>query len=119
MALIEIKELHLHVDVKSMGGDDAKKIFNELIKIQNQMAKTKEELKAEFQAGFTEIQESIADVAADIDRLVENTNPAGGLTEAEVEEQLIQLRTLSTSLKEVANKVQNPPTEPPVEPPVA
>jgi hypothetical protein len=112
MALIEIKELHLHVDIKSMNGDDAKKILNEIIKLENIMAKTKEELKAEFQAGFTEIKDSIANVAADIDRLVENTNPTGGLTEAEVEEQLTELRAISTSLKAVADKTPETPAEP-------
>lgn len=75
------------------------------------MAKTKEELKQEFATGFSEIGDAIADVAGDLDTLISNTVPQGGLTEAEVEEQLTQLRTFRDSLKQVANKF---PTLPPV-----
>lgn len=112
MALIEVKELHLHVTVHEISTDTARKIFRQFDKILTEMAKTKEEIKAEFQAGFTEIRSSIANVAADIDRLVENTNPSGGLTEAEVEEQLAELRSISADLKTVADKQPEPPVEP-------
>lgn len=81
-----------------------------IIKQLTKMAKTAEELKQEFTAVTTEIKDSIANVAADIDRLIEGTNPAGGLTEAEVEEQLSDLRDISSALKTAADKVLEPPT---------
>jgi len=112
MALIEIKELHLHVDLHGVD-KKADKIIVELLKLQNQMAKTKEELKAEFAAGFADIGAAISDVASDLDTLIAGTVPQGGLTEEEVEEQLTQLRAFRDSLQQVANKFPvQPPTEP-------
>lgn len=108
---IVIKDLHLNVHMHGMDDVSVEKILTQINKLSIQMAKTKEELKAEFAAGFTEISDSIANVAADIDRLVENTNPTGGLTEEEVEEQLSQLRGISTALKSVADKTPEPPVE--------
>ena len=105
MALIEIKELHLHVDIKS--ADD---IIEEIKKLKNFMAKTSDELKAEFAAGFADIGAAIADVANDLDVLIAGTVPQGGLTEEEVEEQLTQLRAFRDSLQQVAAKFPAPPT---------
>ena len=111
MALIEIKELHLHIDLHGVD-KKADKIIIELLKIQNQMAKTKEELKAEFSVMFTEIKDSIANVAADIDRLADSVDPVGGLTEAEAEELLAELRGISATAKATADKTPEEPTEP-------
>lgn len=105
MALFEvvIKELHLHIDLTSVD-KKADKILSEILNLQDQMAKTKEELKAEFEAGFADIGAAISDVAGDLDTLIAGTQPQGGLTEEEVEEQLAKLRTFRDSLHSVANK---------------
>ena len=103
MALIEVKELHLHIDFTGLD-QKANKIFSQLLKLEEIMAKTSEELKAEFAAGFADIGAAISDVASDLDTLIAGTVPQGGLTEAEVEEQLTQLRGFRDSLQQVANK---------------
>lgn len=108
MALIEVKELHLHIDFTGLD-HKANKILTQLFNLQNQMAKTKEELKAEFAAGFGELKSSLANIAADIDRLIAGTEPQGGLTEAEVEEQLTELRDVSAALKAASEKVPEQP----------
>lgn len=103
MALFDI---HIHV---SANLEETNKKIDFLTQTLIQMAKTAEELKQEFLTVTTEIKDSIANVAADIDRLIDGTNPAGGLTEAEVEEQLSELRDISSALKTAADKVIEPP----------
>ena len=90
-------------------------IQNEFTKLRIFMVKTSEELKAEFAALFTDIKDSIANVAADIDRLADSVDPAGGLTEAEAEELLSELRGISATAKATADKTPEEPIEPPTE----
>ena len=106
MALIEI---HIHGELDNEKLD---KIISKIFKIEIEMAKTKDELKAEFASGFGELKTSLANIAADIDRLIAGTEPQGGLTEAEVEEQLTELRSVSAALKLASEKVPEPPVEP-------
>lgn len=108
MALIEIKELHLHIDFTGLD-QKANKILSQLLKLETIMAKTKEELKAEFAAGFGDLRSSLENISADIDRLIAGTTPQGGLSEEEVEEQLASLRDISSALKTASEKVPEQP----------
>lgn len=99
-------QLDVNININPIQQGEIIKLLN---KLSIQMAKTKEELKAEFATGFGELKSSLANIAADIDRLIAGTEPQGGLTEEEVEEQLTELRSVSAALKLASEKVPEPP----------
>jgi uncharacterized lipoprotein YehR (DUF1307 family) len=103
-ALIEIKELHIHVDLQQTT-QVANRILSEVLKIKSIMATTKEELTALL----TEIGSAIDNVAGDIDRLAEQAT--GGITPADADAFKTQLTDLRDKLRTVADKTPEPETE--------
>lgn len=78
------------------------------------MAKTKQEFK-DLKA---DLQGSLSNLAADIDRLVAQ-GQRSDLTEAEEEEVFADFSEIATALRTLSGVVpEQPPVEPPVEPPV-
>jgi len=110
-ALIEIKELHLHVNLQEVS-KDAKEILKNVQLILNNMA-----TKQQIQQVIDEITASAANISADLDRIADQVS--GGLTEAEADDVVSQLTNLSSTLKTLADKNPEPtegggetPTEP-------
>lgn len=97
-ALIEIKEFHLHVDLKEVSSD-AKKILHEVLNIKQIVMATKEQ----FQAAFDQMTSSIDNIAADIQKLTGQLQ-TGGLSEADENEILAQLQAKADQLKSIADQ---------------
>lgn len=103
-ALIEIKELHLHVNLQEVSRD-AKEILKTVNKIFNNMP-----TKAEFEAALARQSAALKNIADDIRRLTEQQS-AGGLSEAEEQEILDKLNADADQLEALAG--QTPEPEPP------
>lgn len=101
-ALIEIRELHLHVNLHEIS-KDAKKIISELNLIKNIMAVT----KADFEAAFARQSAALQNIADDIRRLTEQQSQ-GGLTEAEEQGILDQLNSAADQLEALAGQTPEP-----------
>ena len=105
-ALIEIKELHLHVNLQEIS-KDAKQILKTVHQILTIMP-----TKAEFQAALDEMGTSIDNIAGDIQRLTEKLQN-GGLSATEENDIFSQLQAKAAQLKGVAD--QTPEDETPGE----
>lgn len=106
MALINIKELHLHVNLSEISKD-----AKELLKITNQILNNMA-TKQQIQTVIDEITASAANISADLDRIAEQVS--GGLTAIEADEVVGQLTTLSANLKTIADR--NPESTEPTDP---
>lgn len=96
-ALIEIKELHLHVNLSEVS-KDAKEILKTVHKIFNNMP-----TKSEFDAAFARQSAALQNIADDIRRLTEQQSN-GGLTEAEEQSILDQLNAAADQLETLAGQ---------------
>jgi chromosome segregation ATPase len=90
------------------------KIFEQLKSINTKIEIMSEKLDA-INAQLASINESTNNIAADLDRLADQIS--GGLTAAEADSVVSQLKTTSDQLKEIAAK--NPETGEPTPPPTA
>lgn len=104
-ALIEIKELHLHVNLQEVSRD-AKEILKTVNKIFNNMP-----TKAEFEAAFARQSAALQNIADDIRRLTEQQSQ-GGLSEADEQAILDQLNAAADQLEALAGQTPETPTEP-------
>lgn len=103
-ALIEIKELHLHVNLQEVS-KDAKQILKTVNQIFHHMA-----TKEEFDAAFARQAAALQNIADDIRRLTEQQSQ-GGLTEAEEQAILDKLNAAADQLETLAGQTPEPPTE--------
>lgn len=101
------------VTITVVNGEDNKvlKLLQELkiLNIEN-MAKTKQEFK-DLKAG---LQDSLNNIAADIERLV-SQGQRSDLTEAEEEEIFTDFSDIATQLRAIADKTPEGPEVPPIE----
>lgn len=103
-ALIEIKELHLHVNLSEISKD-----AKDILKIVHKLLQTMP-TKAEFDAAFARQSAALQNIADDIRRLTEQQSQ-GGLTEAEEQGILDQLNAAADQLEALAGQTPEP-TEP-------
>lgn len=106
MALIEIKDLHLHIDFTGLD-QKANKILSQLLNLQNTMP-----TKADFEAAFARQSAALTNIADDIRRLTEQQS-AGGLSAAEETEILNKLNAAADQLETLAGQTpeQTPNTD--------
>jgi len=100
-------EIHIHVHHHNHGDE---KVLSEIESINTKIEIMGEKLNA-INEQLSAINESTNNIAADLDRLAEQIT--GGLTAAEADSVVNQLKTTSEQLKAIAAK--NPEPTPPTE----